>query len=236
MMHNGGTLTECCHVFIKGGSMSRKEEKHSDVLTVAAHTVAAMLCAAVLLAACSGEKTEVVEGYENIDSLPTLYTRGVNTLISDSGITRYRIVAAAWYMYDNAEEPYWYFPEGLYVEQFDTLFNPVAFIQGDTATHYRKRQVWQLDGNVHIENTEGRQFDTPQLFWDQKERRIYSDAPIRITSKDEIIEGIGFVSNEQITKYSILRTSGIFTIKKDTVPADTIAPDTSVPDSAAVKP
>ena len=186
------------------------------------------LCCVIFLAACSGEKTEVVEGYENVDSLPSLYTRDVNTLISDSGITRYRIEAPAWYMYESekTENPYWYFPEGLYVEQFDTLFATETMIEGDTAIYYKKPQLWRLDGNVHIENVEGKKFDTQQLFWDQKSRQIYSDSAIRIMNGEEVIEGVGFRSNEQITKYVILRTTGIFSIERDTVQPDTMAVDT----------
>lgn len=194
------------------------------------------MCVIVFLAACSGKKTEVAVGYENIDSMPSLYTRDVNTLISDSGITRYRIEAPAWYMYESEtqENPYWYFPEGLYVEQFDTAFATETMIKGDTAIYYKKEQVWRLDKNVHIENVEGRKFDTQQLYWNQKTRRIYSDSAIRITSGEEVIEGVGFESNEQVTKYTILRVTGIFTVERDTsrVVTDTLQPDNKVVEGA----
>lgn len=201
--------------------------RQSRAFVTVAHIVA---CFALVfpLASCSDNETEVVAGYEDIANLPTLYTRDVVTLISDSGITRYRIEAPSWYMYDNASDPYWYFPNGLKVEQFDTLFATETFIQGDTAIYYKKRQLWQLDRNVHIENAEGRVFDTQQLFWDQKERKIYSDSAICITSEEEVIEGIGFVSNEQISKYAILQTKGIFTVKQDTVPKDSVDADTEL--------
>jgi LPS export ABC transporter protein LptC len=179
------------------------------------------LCSIVLMVACTGPKTEVAQDNINVDSLPSLYTRDVNTLISDSGITRYRIEAAAWYMYEGEthEDPYWYFPEGIYVEQFDSVFTTETMIEGDTAIYYKEQQLWRLDGNVHIENVEGRKFDTQRLYWNQKTRRIYSDVHIRITDDEEIIEGIGFDSNEQLTKYAIRRTTGIFTIERDTTTA-----------------
>lgn len=190
-----------------------------------------VLCGMILLAACSSKKTEVAEGVNNVDSMPSLYTRDVNTLISDSGITRYRIEADVWYMYEKEEEnAYWYFPEGIYVEQFDSTFNAETIIMGDTATFYKKSQIWRLDRNVHIENIEGRKFDTHQLFWDQKKRIIYSDSAIRITTGEEVIEGLGFISNEQITKYTILRTTGIFTVERDTAATsqDSVATETVV--------
>lgn len=191
---------------------------HNRPFELATRWCGVVLCATFLLVACSGKKTEVAQGYHNVDSMPSLYTRDVNTLISDSGVTRYRIEAAVWYMYENNEDSaYWYFPEGIYVEQFDSCFVAETMIKGDTAWYHKPQQLWQLNGNVHIENIDGRKFDTPQLFWSQKGRRIYSDSPIRITSDEEVIEGVGFESNEQVTKYTILRTTGIFTVERDTL-------------------
>ena len=182
----------------------------------------------VLWSACSGSKNEVVEGVDNVAEVPTLRTLGVKTLISDSGVTRYRIEADEWLIYENAQEPYWFFPQGLYVEKFDSVFVPEALIQGDTATYFKNRQLWRLDKNVRIENTKEEVFLTSQIFWDQRKREIYSDSFIHIETPDEVIEGYGFTSNEQMTRYRIRRTSGIFPIRRDTVAADSAAVD-SVP-------
>ena len=205
--------------------MNSKRSPIQVPFEAATRLCAVAVCLIVLLAACSGSKTEVAQGYDSVDSMPSLYTRDVNTLISDSGITRYRIEADVWYMYESDEKnAYWYFPEGIYVEQFDSTFRPQTIIRGDTAWYLKPQQMWQLNGNVHIENIDGRKFDTPQIFWNQKTRRIYSDSSIRITSDEEVIEGVGFESNEHITKYTILRTTGIFTVEDNGAPA---APDTT---------
>lgn len=184
------------------------------------------MAAIVLLSACSQSETEVAYGYEDVASLPTLYTRDVNTLISDSGVIRYHLEAPTWYMYEREDSTsYWLFPDGIFVEQYDSLFAREAMIEGDSAIYYKDKQLWRIDRNVHIENSEGRQFDTQQLFWDQKERVVYTDSAVCITSEDEIIEGVGFLSNEQITKYTILQVTGIITVESDSVrsqnPAET---------------
>lgn len=190
----------------------------------------------VVWSACSGSKNEVVKGFDNAAEVPTLRTLGVETLISDSGITRYRIKAPEWLIYENAKEPYWFFPQGLYVEKFDSVFATEALIQGDTATYFKNKQLWRLDKNVRIENTKDEVFLTSQIFWDQRKREIYSDSFIHIETPDEVIEGYGFTSNEQMTRYVIRRTSGIFPIKRDTVPADSLKGDTLVPQKAAAAP
>ena len=190
----------------------------------------------VVWSACSGSKNEVVKGFDNAAEVPTLRTLGVETLISDSGITRYRIKAPEWLIYENAKEPYWFFPQGLYVEKFDSVFATEALIQGDTATYFKNKQLWRLDKNVRIENTKDEVFLTSQIFWDQRKREIYSDSFIHIETPDEVIEGYGFTSNEQMTRYVIRRTSGIFPIKRDSVPSDSLQGDSLVPQEASAAP
>jgi hypothetical protein len=68
---------------------------------------------------------------------------------------------------------------------------------------------------VHALNRKGEQFDTPKLIWDQKSHRVYSDTTIHITREKSIIEGVGFESNEEMSKYTILNPTGVFPINED---------------------
>ena len=53
------------------------------------------------------------------DSLPVMDTRGVTTLISDSGVTRYRVNTEEWLIFDKKKPSYWAFEKGIYLEQFE---------------------------------------------------------------------------------------------------------------------
>ena len=66
----------------------------------------------------------------------------VNTVISDSGITRFRITAPVWYYYDKVEKPYWNFPKGLHFEKFDEKLAVYAKIDADSAVYYLDNQEW----------------------------------------------------------------------------------------------
>ena len=46
------------------------------------------------------------------DKTYTMKATDVSSLISDSGITRYRLKAKEWQIYGKAAEPHWYFPRG----------------------------------------------------------------------------------------------------------------------------
>ena len=109
---------------------------------------------------CSKETKDVVNATYDPEKSYTMKATQVNTLISDSGITRYRIEAAEWIVFGKAKEPYWYFPEGIYVEKFDTLFHSEASIKADTAYYFDKKGLWHLIGNVEVESLQGERFDT----------------------------------------------------------------------------
>lgn len=148
-------------------------------------------------------------------AMPVLDGTEVTTLISDSGITRYRIHTRKWQIYDRAEPSYWEFPEGIYLEKFNEDLEVAASLQSDYAYYDERAQIWRLSGNVHAMNTEGEQFDTPELNWNQNTERIYSDSVIKITRESSIIEGVGFNSNQTLTEYTILHPTGLFPIEDD---------------------
>ncbi len=179
---------------------------------------------------CNGDKKEVVVVAFDPETTYTLRTTDYTTQFSDSGITRLRAIAKVHLKFDKAKEPFSYFPEGLYVEKFDTLFRTEASLKADTAYNYEKKGLWKFVGNVKVESLEGKTFETSLLFYDEKKEKVYSDKYIRIQEEDKIITGIGFESNQDMTKYKIFDSQGEIPINesvasdstKKTVSADSV--------------
>lgn len=189
-----------------------------------------LLIGAVLaLCSCGDEKKSYVTNVGDGESTPTMSTVDVNTFISDSGYTRYFITAPIWNIYDEARDPLWRFPEGLELEQYDRSLRVAATMRCDSAKYLSQRRIWQLDGNVVMVNTQRDSFLTQQVFWNQINRKIYSDSFIHIVRADRIIEGYGFISNEQMSAYSVNRPTGIFPI--ELADQQATADTATVPDS-----
>lgn len=167
-----------------------------------------------LLPACKEVKRETVTTPSNPDSIVTMKTRDVMTLISDSGMTRYRITTKLWLMYEEARRPNWKFPYGLFLEKFDNNFDVEATIRCDSAVYYKAEKMWQLDGNVVIRNTKKELIETEQIIWDQGFHEVRSDSFVHIERADRILEGYGFKSDENFKNYLIRKTSGIFPVPK----------------------
>lgn len=179
-----------------------------------------LIAVAIAFISCKEEKKEVMSGSTDPETTPTMSTRDVVTLISDSGITRYHINTPIWNVYDEAEEPSWKFPEGLHIQTYDMKMKPEATIDCDSAIYLKNKQIWHLMGYVNIRNTLGEKFLTEELYWDQRMRKVYSDSFIHIEREQKTIEGYGFESNETMTNYYVKKVSGIF-------PANQFKPDTS---------
>ena len=68
-------------------------------------------------------------------------------------------------------------------------------------------------GNVEVESLQGERFDTSELFWDQKKEKVYSEKYIRIQQEEQIITGVGFESNQNMTRYKIFNSQGEFPVE-----------------------
>lgn len=161
---------------------------------------------------CSSRIESTEELSNSRDSIPLIHAWDVSTVISDSGITRYRVETPEWLVFEKAAEPYWDFPHGIHLEKFDENLNVYANVDADTAVYYNKKEMWILSGNVKAMNLDGEKFESEKLFVEQRNDRIYTDRFVTITQKDRIINGIGLESNQKLTKYTILEPQGIIPI------------------------
>ena len=192
--------------------------------------VAIVLLAIVMplsfLVSCGREKKDLIEVIFDNETSYTIKETNVETLISDSGITRTRATAETWLMFGKASEPYWHFPDGAYLERFDTMFNVEASVKADTAYFYERRKLWELNGNVDISNLKGERFRTQQMFIDDNKGIIYSDSFIHITREDGENSGIGFISNKDMSDYKIFKAKASIPVNmeqrnsSDSIPQD----------------
>lgn len=176
-------------------------------------SVAAVLFTAAMLSplmSCSSDDGPKGPDIGVRDSLPWLASKGVSTLISDSGIIRYKIISEDWFMYDKKDPTFWAFEKGLFIEKFDASFHTDAFITCDTAYFFDQKNLWELRGRVFVKNMKGTTFRTTLLYWDQSKHEIYSPAYMEIDGKDEALSGYDFRSNEEMTEYIIHQSKGRF--------------------------
>lgn len=175
-------------------------------------TAILLLLALLMIPQACREERKVDVGKFNADKLPTMRTTNVNTLISDSGITKYRIVSPLWLIYEDIDTPYWHFPKGLYLRSYDFNLNVIATVACDSAYYFKPQRLWRLDGRVEITRAPKDLFQTQQLFWDERKHILYTDKFIHIENLTHMLEGDGFRADDRLTQYTIIKPKGIFPI------------------------
>ena len=183
-------------------------------------------------AACGEKERSYVANIGDGDRSPTMTTYDVETFISDSGYTRYHISTPVWMMFEEASEPFWRFPDGLDLQQYDLRLNPDATMVCDSAIYFSRKRLWRLDGHVIMVNSLRDSFLSQQLFWDQAKRRVFTDSFIHIVRSDRIIEGYGFESNENMTAYTINNPTAILPVnRKFSSDSESVTDSVSSPDT-----
>ena len=193
------------------------------------------LVAAVLLASCEEQKEHTAPAIHDRDSVSMMTSYGVNTLISDSGVIKYRIVAERWEVNTVRNPSRWIFEKGLFFEQFDEKFHVQSYIQCDTAYYYDQKRLGELRSRVSILTKDGLRFTSQQLFWDETNHELYSHVHSKLVTPERTLEGSYFRSDERMTKYYVSNSRGSFEKGDIAGTGDTIssAPDTV---KAAVRP
>ncbi len=180
--------------------------------------IALAIVATIAITGCKDDSTSVVDHPTNPDVVPTMTSTDVETVISDSGHTRYRIVAPVWNMYEEAKHPHWTFPKGVTCEELDNNYKMATSLKCDSAFFDKEKSLWTLTGNVRITNVRGDVILTDELMWEQQAHRMYSDAFIHIEKQGRIIEGYGYESNERLTTYTLRQVEAIFPIDESRMP------------------
>ncbi len=199
--------------------------------TATKHRVAyltGILLLLTLIFSCKQEVARTAEAVYSSDSLPFMHSTGINTLISDSGVMRYRMVAEEWDIYTaKGTAPTWKFMKGLLMERFDEDFHIDLYVQSDTAYLHNQR-TWELRGRVVVRNVKNEVFKTEELFWDMNEHEMWSHKYMKIITPERELEGTEFRSNEQMTKYSVSNSIGAFPVSdtQTNTPADSAQTDT----------
>ena len=168
--------------------------------------VAIAFVAAVI--SCSEPQEHTAPAINDRDSVSMMTSYGVNTLISDSGVIKYKIVTERWDVNMVKNPSRWTFEKGVFFEQFDERFHVEGYIQADTAWYYDQQKLWHLRGRVRIRNVNGLVYESEELYWDGIRHELYSNVFSKVTTPERTMEGTYFLSDEKMTHYTVSNSKG----------------------------
>ena len=164
----------------------------------------------LLMISCDEAQEHTAPAIYDRDSVSMMVSYGVNTLISDSGIIKYKIVTERWDVNVVKQPSRWTFEKGVFFEQFDQNFHVEAYVQADTAWYYDQQKLWHLRGRVRIRNSNGLIYQSEELYWDGLKHELYSNVFSKVTTPERTLQGTYFRSDEQMRHYTVSNSKGSF--------------------------
>ncbi|MFN6379393.1 MAG: LPS export ABC transporter periplasmic protein LptC [Flavobacteriales bacterium] len=106
------------------------------------------------------------------------------------------------------ENPYIEALGGFTMIFYDSIDVEEARLTADHGIFYQKKNELTANKNVVLRNTQGEMLETDKLIFQQDSSRIFTDAPVKITSGSGVFYGKGLESNSSFTRYKILEPTG----------------------------
>jgi LPS export ABC transporter protein LptC len=101
-----------------------------------------------------------------------------------------------------------YFKKGVKLEFYDVNGNLETTLTSDEGQLNKEKGLADLKGNVVAVGKEGARLECDQLFWDEKQDKIFTNGWVRVQSPSRTLEGEGFESNTSLTRYRIFKAKG----------------------------
>lgn len=172
-----------------------------------------LLITFVILASSCENKIPVIPKSDLL-TLPSLTVKDFKTTLTDSGRIQLEMFSPLVEKYEKAEPPYAEFRTGIKV----VFYNGKDSAQARVTSRYAKctnNNLWELRDSVVVINDKDERLETEQLFWDQQKDLIYTDRFVRITSVDQLTQGIGFESDSHLNRRKIKKVTGDIYLKNE---------------------
>ena len=161
----------------------------------------------IMLTACENDLKDVEKISSRKVSIPIDKSTGVTIIYSDSAVVKAKLITPELLNY-KTEKPYMEMNKGITVYFYDENQQEINKVTADYAIRREHEKMVELKRNVVVTNIKGQTFTSEELFWDENQRRFYSNRLVTISSEDDVLYGNSFWANEDFSYYEINRGTG----------------------------
>lgn len=144
-------------------------------------------------------------------NFPSRIIHNADILQKDSGFVKIKFKAPILEEYEYIDTPYIEAKKGISLEFYDKK-NPK--IPGTLTAKYakfiEKKDFYEAKGGVKVVNSDGRTFVMKSIYWDKKNRQMYTKDTVFISDKDGniFVSANGMTSKDDFTEYTFYNNSG----------------------------
>jgi LPS export ABC transporter protein LptC len=169
----------------------------------------------MLFASCNRSNIEKINAITSELHAPSLAVTNTEIIFSKHALIEVKIISKQINQYVDVEEPYTEFPEGLFVQFYDSTQTVTSSIKANYCIYDQTKKLWTAENDVVAVSDEGDTLNTEFLIWDEIKGKIYSDTYVRITNSDGIIHGTGFEANQDLSDIKIKNTTGVISVENE---------------------
>ena len=166
--------------------------------------LAAILCCLFILG-CENDPRKIKE----LTQTKKLVEEALNveTLFSQNGRMRSKLTAPLMLHY-YSDSSYFEFPRSLHVNFFDSSGKMESHLDAQYGKYFESQDKVYLRDSVFVYNVKGDTLWSPDLWWDQRAHKFYTDKKVRIHKNgDRIYGGEGLEANQDLTEINIRQIS-----------------------------
>lgn len=145
---------------------------------------------------------------------PSETMKDAEIIYSDSGKVKMKLTGSQLDRYSE-EKPHIIFPKGLNMLFYDDSMKVNSTLKAEYGIRYEAEGGMEAKRNVEVVNVKGDKLNTEHLIWEEGKDRIYTKEFVKITQGRDVIYGDGLESNQDFTKYKILKPKGVFTLNDE---------------------
>lgn len=134
------------------------------------------------------------------------------TFYSDSARVKMRMEAPKQFEFGSGDRE---FPEGLFLEFFDSDGNSTSTLRADYCYYTKKEDLYKATGNVIVQDVEtSDRLDTEELYWSQKKEEVFTEKNVRIEKDGELHLGTGLEAKQDFSYWKILESRGTISLNE----------------------
>ena len=160
----------------------------------------------IFLLSCEDNFQEI----QNINSkniLPIGITENLKLIYTDSAKVKAILYSDLNKDFTNQSFPYSEFPEGVKITFYDNDLNE-TIVTSDYAITYNKTNIVNLIGNVVINNFDGSELKTKQLYWDPEQEWLFTEEKFSFKNIDYDILASRLDANRSFTIFNTGKLDG----------------------------
>jgi LPS export ABC transporter protein LptC len=165
----------------------------------------------ILLTSCEEFDKKLAKPFDStyVFREPDQTGNDVEVMFVDSGYTKAILKAKKGRIYQDNQETF--LDDGIIVEFFSKATRArISQLVGDSARIDDVTKNMTARGNVVVtSDSTGNRLETSVLEWNNTTQKIYSNEFVKISTRNEIITGYGFESDQNLDNYKINKVSGI---------------------------